>query len=156
MNSHGVHVLYEADGDHMILGIPDHLQLQLLPSCNRLLDEHLADQAGGNSPADHGPQLFGVIDQTASCSPHGVGRPDDHRVAEIQGYLFCVLHRIDRGALGYLDPQGVHSLLEDDPVFPPLNGIQLHPYDHNIELVQDACAGELKAQVEAVLPAQVR
>ena len=155
MYAHGIHVLYEADGDHMILGVPDHLQLQLLPAGDRLLDQDLADQAGGNSPADHRPQLFSVIDQTASCSTHGVGRPDDDRVTQLQGHLFRILQSVDRSALGNLDPQGVHGILEDDSVLAPLDGIQLHPYDHNIELIQNACAGELKAQVEAVLPPQV-
>jgi hypothetical protein len=46
MHAHGVDVLDEADGDHLVLGVADDLQLQLFPAQHRFLDEDLVDQAG--------------------------------------------------------------------------------------------------------------
>ena len=42
VHAHGVDVLDEADGDHLVLGVADDLQLQLLPAQHRLLDQDLA------------------------------------------------------------------------------------------------------------------
>lgn len=143
MDPHGVDVLYEADGDHMILGIPDHLQLQFIPTGYRLLDQHLADQAGSNSPAYNRPQLFSIIDQAAPSSSHSIGWPDDDRIAQLQSHLLCLFYSIDGKAPGNLNTKRVHGLLEDDSVLAPLDGIKFHSYDLDLELLQDACARAL-------------
>ena len=74
MHAHGVHVLDEADGDHLVLGVADDLQLQLLPAEHRFLDQDLADQAGGEAAAGDHAQLLDVVDQAAAGAAHGVGR----------------------------------------------------------------------------------
>ena len=47
MDAHGIHVFDETDGDHLVFGVTDDFQLQLLPAEHRFLDEDLADHAGG-------------------------------------------------------------------------------------------------------------
>lgn len=155
MYTHGVHVLDKAYSDHLVPGIPDHLQLQLFPPRDRLLDEHLTYEAGGNSTARYGPQLLGIVDQPSAGTSHGVGRPYNNRVSEICCHNFCVFQSVDRGAPGNLDSQGVHGLLEDDPILAALDGVELHSNDFDLELIQNTCPGQFKAQVEAVLAAQI-
>ena len=79
MHAHGVHVLDEADGDLLVLGVAHDLQLQLLPAEHRLLHQDLADEARGQPAADDGLEFLHVVDEAAAGPAHGVGRPDDHR-----------------------------------------------------------------------------
>ncbi|OQB20091.1 MAG: hypothetical protein BWY13_01232 [Euryarchaeota archaeon ADurb.Bin190] len=155
MNPHSIHILDKADGDHLILGVADHLQLQFLPAQNRLLDQYLADEAGGNAPAGHSAQLLHIVDQAASRAAHGIGGADHHGIAQISCYSFGVLHAVDGGALGYLYPQIGHGLLEGDAILTPLYGIDLHPDHLHSEPVQDAGLCQLGAEVEAGLAAQI-
>ncbi len=46
MYAYRINILDEADRDHIAFGITHHLQLQLFPSQNGLLHQHLSHQAG--------------------------------------------------------------------------------------------------------------
>ena len=105
MHAHGVDVLDEADGDHLVLGVADDLELQLLPAQHRFLDQDLADQAGGEPAAGDDAQLLDVVDQPAAGAAHGVGRADDHRVAQLRGDLLGLLDAVGRLALRHVDAQ---------------------------------------------------
>ncbi len=41
VDPHGVHVFDETHGDHLILGVPHHLKLELFPAEDGLFDEYL-------------------------------------------------------------------------------------------------------------------
>ncbi len=41
MNPQRIYVFNEADGDNIVVRIPDHLKLQLFPAQNGLLHKHL-------------------------------------------------------------------------------------------------------------------
>ena len=45
VDAHRVEVLHGADGDAVVLGVPDDLDLDLLPAGQVLLDQHLPDAA---------------------------------------------------------------------------------------------------------------
>ncbi len=45
VHAHGIHVLDEADRDHVVLGVAHHLEFQLLPAEHGLFHKHLADEA---------------------------------------------------------------------------------------------------------------
>ena len=47
MDAHRIHVFDETDGDQLVFGVADDLQLQLLPAEHRFFDQDLADEAGG-------------------------------------------------------------------------------------------------------------
>ena len=141
MNSHGIHILDKADGDHLILGVADDLQLQLLPAQNRFLDQDLADEAGSDAPAGHRAQLLHIVDQAASCAAHGISRSYHHGIAQLCRYSFGVLHTVDGGALGDLYAQLGHGLLEGDAILTPFDGVDLHSDHLHPEFVQDAGLG---------------
>ena len=52
-----------------LLGVPDDLQLELLPADQRFLDQDLVDQARGQPAAGGHPELLGVVHQAAACAP---------------------------------------------------------------------------------------
>ncbi len=45
MNPKRIYVFNEADGDNIVVRIPDHLKLQLFPAQNGLLHKHLTHKA---------------------------------------------------------------------------------------------------------------
>ena len=150
VHAHGVHVLDEADGDHLVLGVAHHLELQLFPAQHRFLDQHLADQAGGDAARRDRAQLLHVVDQAAAGAAHGVGRADDHRVAQLGGNGLGLLHAVGGLALGHLDAQAGHGLLEGEPVLAALDGVEAHADDLDAVLVQDP--GAVPARSERFSP----
>jgi len=156
VDPHGVHVLDKADRDLPALGVPHHLQLQLLPAQDRLLDQELADQAGGQAPARDHLELVHVVDQASARPAHGVGGPDNHRKAQLLGDPLCLLHGIGRLALRHGNAEPLHGLLELDPVLAPLDGVHLHPDHLDAILLEHPCLVQLGGQVQAGLTAQVR
>ena len=82
VDAHRIDVLDEADGDHLVLGVADDFQFQLFPAQDRLLDQDLSDQAGGQPALGDGAELLHVVDQAAAGAAHRVGRPDHRRQAD--------------------------------------------------------------------------
>ncbi len=105
VHAHGVHVLDEADRDHLVLGVADDFQFQLLPAQHRLFDQDLPDQAGGDAAAGDHAQLLDVVDQPAARAAQGVGGPDHHRVAQLGRDALGFLDRVGRRAARHLDAQ---------------------------------------------------
>ena len=155
VHAHGVHVLDEADGDQLVVRVAHHLEFQLLPADDALLDEDLADAAGGDAAGGDDAQLLQVVDHAAAGAAHGVGRADDHRIAEFGGDALGVLHRVHGGAARHLDAEPVHLLLELDPVFAALDGVQVDADHLHPVLLEDALPGQVGAEVEGRLAAQV-
>jgi hypothetical protein len=143
VHAHGVHVFDEADGDHLVFGVANDLQFQLLPAEHRFLDEDLADHAGRKAAAGYHAELLDVVDETAACAAHGVGRPDDDGIADLGGDLFRLLDAECRGAFGHVDPQPLHRFLEDDAVLALLDGVGLDADDTDAVLGEHAGLGKL-------------
>lgn len=130
-----VDVFDEADGDHLSLAVPDNLQLQLFPTQDGLLHQHLPYDGGLDAPADDGLQLLIVVDEASACAAHGEGRTDHDGVAQLLYDRLCLFHGIGRSAPGHIDPQLLHSFLESDPVLAPLDGVDLNADDLYVILV---------------------
>ena len=155
VHAHGVDVLDEADGDLLVLRVADHLELELLPAHHRLLDEELADQARREAAIRHGAQLLDVVDEPAARAAHGVGRADDHRIAELGGDLLGLLHRVGELALRHVDAELRHGRLEGLAVLATLDGVDVDADDLDAVAFEHAVARELRAQVQARLAAEV-
>ena len=50
VDAHRVEVLDRADDDDVVAAVAHHLELELVPAAQRLLDEHLADRALARAP----------------------------------------------------------------------------------------------------------
>ena len=155
VHAQGVDVLDEADGDHVAVLVAHDLQLQLLPAEHALLDQHLADERGLQPARAHRGQLQRVVDDAAARAAHGVGRAQHHRVAETVRDGERLVHGIGDLGSGHVDAQVVHRLLELDAVLAALDGVHLHADDLDVVLVQHAQLVQLRAEVQAALPAEV-
>ena len=155
MHPHRVHVLDEADGDHLVLGVAHHFQLQFLPAQHRFLDQDLAHHARRQPAAGDHAQFLHVIHVPAARAAQGVGRADDQRVAQLRRHLLGFLDAERRRAPRHVDPQLPHRLLENDPVLALLDRVGLHADNAHAVLGEHARFGELRREVQPRLAAQV-
>ena len=155
MDTQGVDILNEADGDHIAVLIPNHFQFQLFPAQDGLLHQHLANQAGLEASGADGAQLIHIINQTAAGTTHGVGRTQNDGVTQLVRNLKRLLHGVGHFASGHFNAQAVHGVLKGNSVLATLNGIHLDTDHLHIVLLQHACLGELGAQVQTGLTTQV-
>ena len=147
MNAHRVDVLDGADGDHLAIGVANDLKLQLFPSQDGLLDEHLVHGACRKTALDHGAQLLDVVHQAAAGATHGVGGAKDAGITEFLGDIHCLVNAVGHLAAGHLDAQLGHQLLEGLAVLAALDGVDLHADDLDAIFVQHARLRKLAGEV---------
>ena len=81
MHAYRIHVLDEADRDHVVVLVPDHFQFQFFPAQDGFFHQHLADDTGLQAPGADGFQFFFIVNQAAAGAAHGIGRAQHHRIA---------------------------------------------------------------------------
>jgi hypothetical protein len=82
VDPHRVEVLDRAHDDDVVAAIAHHLELELVPAANRLLDEHLPDRALLEPPVHLVAERGRGIDEPAAVAPERERRPDDRRKPE--------------------------------------------------------------------------
>ncbi len=155
MDAQGINVLDETHRNHVPFCIPNHFQLQLLPAQNGFLHQNLSHQRSLQPSCADRPQLVLVVHQTAAGASHGIGRAQNHRVAQLVRNLQPILHGVGHLTSGHLNAQLVHGLLEFDPVLAPFDGIHLHSNDLHLIFLQNACPGQLRAEIQPRLSSQI-
>ncbi len=156
MHAHCVDVLDETDGYFLAFGIPDHFQLQFLPSDNRFFNEDLINKTYRESPCGHNTQFFDIVYSTTACAAHGVSGTDYDRVTKLISNLFRLLHIESKLAFWHLDSKPVHCVFECATVFTPLYGIHLNPDDFDSILIKHAGTCEFRRQIKPALAAKIR
>ena len=79
MHAHRVEVLDRADDDAVARGVAHHLELELLPALERLLDEHLPDRARREACGDPLLELLRRPRDPAAAAAERERRADDRR-----------------------------------------------------------------------------
>ena len=147
-----VEILHVADRDAVVVAVAHHLELDLLPAPQGLLDEHLGRE--GERLAGDGLQLSLVLAETGTQAAQRVGGTQDHRVADLAGGGAGLLQVGGRVRLDRLDVDLVHALHEEFAVFGVDDG--LHRGAEHLDAVglEDTVLVELHAAVEGGLSAE--
>jgi len=103
----------------------------------------MAHEARGQAARRDDPQLLHVPRDPAPRATEGVGRPEHDWVTETRRHGFGLLHAEAGLAERHGDLQGVHRLLERDPVLPSLDGVRLDADGPHTVLVEDSGPVEL-------------
>ncbi len=156
MDPHGIHVFNETDRDFLVLRIAYNFQFKLFPAQDGFFHQNLVDPAGRYAAGRDRAQLFNIVDQAAAAAAHGISGADDHRVAEALGDRLRLRNRVDDFALGHLDAEPVHGLFEFQTVFTALDGIHVYPDNLDAVFGEDASLVQIRGQIQAGLPPQVR
>ena len=66
VDAHRVQVFHGADGDHVVLGVPDHLKLDFLPAGNAFFHQNLGNGGEAQAVAGDVHELFLVLGDAAA------------------------------------------------------------------------------------------
>jgi hypothetical protein len=154
VDAHGIEVLDAADDHHVVVPVPHHLELVLLPAEDRLLHE---DGVGGrevDGAASQRVELPLVVGNPAALSTHGETGPEDDREADLLGDGAGLLEGGGVAAAGHLHPDAVHGVLEELPVLGLLDGLEGGADELDAVPCQRTVPGQRHRQVERGLPPQ--
>ncbi len=129
VDPHGVQVLDRADDDHVVLEVPHHLQLELLPPDHRLFEQDRVDPARVEPPLDDSVEALRVVGGPPPGPPKGEARPYDHRIADLLGDRPGLFQGTGVPASRNLQADLLHGGLEQLPVLGLLDRIRVGP-DH--------------------------
>ncbi len=155
MHAHGVHILNETHGNHLVFRVAHHLELEFFPTEHGFFYKHLAHHAGGKAASNHGLQLLLVVYQSAASAAHGIGRTQDNRISKTRRDSFGFFNAVGQLAAGHFDTQLGHGLLEGVSVLAALDSVQVHPNNLDVKLIEYPRLGQLRRQIQAGLTTKI-
>ena len=152
MHAHRVEVLDRADDDDVVVQVADHLELELVPAADRLLDEHLRDRALAEAALDDRAQLGLRLGEAAAVAAERERRPDDRGRRDLA-------ELVDRGddlRARRAQPAALDRVAEQRPVLGPADHVDAGADQLDAELLEDPRLRELDREVERGLAAERR
>src|SRR4030065_284763 len=116
-----------ADDHHVVVQVPHHLELELLPSDDRLLDEDGPFRGGVQGPAHGVLVLFPVVGYPCARPPEREGGPDDGGISDRRYDSERLVEGTDVPGERDDETQLLHRLPEEVPVFGLLDGLEIGP-----------------------------
>ena len=156
VDSHGIEVLNAADHHHVVLQVAHHLQFELLPTDDRLLDQNLMGRAEIQPPLGQFLELLGIVGNAASRAAQSKGGTDNGRVAHLPDDLPGLLEVVGYPATRRLQADFLHGFLEKQPIFPHFYRFDLSSDQLDSLPVQYPSLRQRHRQVESRLPAHGR
>mmetsp|Transcript_72066 Transcript_72066/g.203447 ORF Transcript_72066/g.203447 Transcript_72066/m.203447 type:complete len:1095 (-) Transcript_72066:280-3564(-) len=132
----GVEVLHVADGDAVVVGVPNDLVLQLLPALQALVDDDLraVDQGLGSQL----PQLIIIMGEAAAQAAQCKCGTHKDRVADLLRKPNSILDVGATSALGDLVAAELDSLCEELAIFRRHDCLDGRPHHTHVVLLKDA------------------
>ena len=148
VHAHRVHVLDRADDHHVVRVVAHHLELELAPADHRLLHQHLADRARGQTLAHHLAVLGCGARDAAALAAHREAGAHDRRQADVLEGALGLPHRLDRGAPRHSQPRALHRRAEQVAVLGAADRLVVGADQLDPEALERAVVGELAGQVQ--------
>ena len=156
MNAHRVDVLDGADDDDVVVKIPHHLQLELLPAEGALLQQHRADGALAQPALDDLPELLEGAGHAAALAPQRERGPHHHGEPQLRQRPLGLLKGGHQAPAQRRDARLPHRLLERLTVLGQLNGADVGPDQLDAVARQHPALGQRLREVQGRLPAHRR
>ena len=154
VHPHRIEVFDRADDHHVVGGVAHHLQLELLPTEQGLLDQDLADRTGVEAAQANRSELFRVVGNAAAAAAQGERGANDAGVtADLVADGFGLLQGRGDAGRANIHANAAHGLFEEVPVFRLLDRLEVGADQLNAVLLQGAVLGEGHRQVQGGLPA---
>ncbi len=154
MDPHRVEIFNGTDDDHVVLEIPHHFQLIFPPAEHGFLDENLADHAGLKAPRRQFLEFLDIECDGTSCASEGKAGANDGGKSDLSDNVKGLFHAVSETALGKVEADCVHRLLESPPVFSLFDGLVIGPDHLHPVLVQDTLFEHLNGHIEPCLSTQ--
>ena len=123
VHAHRIDVLDRADDDEVVRDVAHHLELELLPADDRLLNQNLVHRAEVEATARQLAELFDVVGDAAANAAKCERRPDDGGKPDFLDYRESLIDRLGDAARRHLDPDFAHGVAEQQPIFRDLDRI---------------------------------
>ncbi len=156
VNSHGVHVFNRTDDDNVVVLVPHHLQLELLPTEYGLFEHNLMNQAGVQSGPRQGFEFLGVVGHPAAGTAKSVARAHDNGKTDHIADRLDLVHVHHDAAARDLESDAAHSCTEHVAVFGFFNGSERRADHFDAVPLQCAHSRHFHGGIESGLAAQSR
>ena len=156
VHAHRVDVLDRADHDGVVRAVAHHLELELLPAGDRLLDEDLGHRARGEAAARDALELGPGASEPAPAAAERERRPDDQRVPELVPELERPVERTRGPRARRLEPGPAHRLLEAAAVLGAVDRLEPRPDQPDPQPLEVAGLRERDRDVQRGLAAERR
>ena len=154
VSAHGVQVFHVADGDAVVVAVPDYLVLDFLPAHQGTLQQHLGDGAEGKAVLDYLLELFGGVGYAAAGSAQGVGGAHHQGQPHVVAVGPGLFHRGDGTVRGLRLADVVEEVAKELAVFGLSDSLQGSAQQPDVVAVQHPGVVQGHGQVEARLAAQ--
>ena len=149
-----VEVLDRADHHDVVVAVAHEFELELLPAQDRLLEQNLRGRARGQTGTGDPAQILLVVGHPGPGAAHRERRADHHGIAEIlDGHQTFIEGVTDRRACG-LRAHLVHDLLEEFPVLPALDGVDVRTDEFHAVALEYAVFRQRHSRVQRGLSAE--
>src|SRR5262249_23440168 len=125
VHAHRVEVLDRTHDDDVVLAVAHHLELELLPARDGLLDEDLADRRRAEPPDDVGPELLLRLREVAAGAAERAGGTQDGGQPDLGPYALGLLERVGDATPWQVEADAADRVLEEIAVLGPLDGVDL-------------------------------
>ena len=156
VDAHRVHVLDRADDDDVVGEVAHHLQLVLLPAQHRLFDQALVDGRKIEPARQDLHQLFAVVGDAAAGAAQRERWADHHRETDLRGEIQAIAHDCSPARTRHVQPDLLHRVFEEQPVFGLLDGVELRADQLHVVLFENAGIGQIDGEIQSSLAADRR
>ena len=132
MHAHSVQVFNSAHNDAVVLAIAHHFKLIFLPTQRTLIDQYLANHAGGNSATRDFLKLIHVPRNAAAGTTKSERGANDGGQTNFLHECFRVLNRCHSARLGLLQSKFFNNGAEGFAVLCAVNGFAISADHFNI------------------------
>ncbi len=153
VDAHRVEIFDGADDDGVVGEVAHHLELEFLPAKDALFDEDFVDRRKIDAALQNFFGFFAVIGDAAAGAAHGETGAQNDGIADARGELQALLDRVHELRLRQFEPDLLHRVFEEQPVFRFLDGIDFRADQFDAVLIENARFGESHRQVQAGLAA---
>ena len=156
VDSHGVHVLHAAHGDHVACAVAHGLEFYLFPAVDVPLHQDLSDGRRGDARRRRVAELLRRVRHTSAAAAQRIGGTDDDGIADLLRDVKS-LFRV-AGDIGgdHRLADRLHGLLEGLPVLRFLDGVHTGADETDSVLLEKALLSELHGEGETRLTPESR
>ena len=148
VDAHRIEVLDGADDDHVVVGVAEQLELELLPPHQRLVDHHLVDRRDVQCAGQQLIELLRVVHHGRPRPTERERRPDAQRETELLRGLLALEEALRRGLRRHRHADFAHQLAEALAVLGDVDRVDVDPDHLHPILLPDAhlLAGDREVQ----------
>ena len=153
VHAHRIEVLDRADDDDVVRLVAHHLELELFPAADRLLDQNAVHRRELDSVRSGRPQFFDVVRNSPTRPAQRERRADHQRIADAHRDLLRFVDGAGITRARHLDADSEHAVFEQLAVFGRLDRVVIRADQFDAVLLQNSGFPQRAGEVDPCLAA---